>query len=128
MKYIFTLLFAFAAALGIKAQSASQTDDSLEHEVLLETTQGNIRLKLYNDTPLHRDNFLKLVRSGFYDGLLFHRVIPNFMIQAGDSASRHSPVSCWAIRPSPILCLPRYASRNISTEAEPWQQLVRARM
>ena len=91
MKYLILLVLSLAAVFGVKAQTAATTADSaLEHEVLLETTQGNIRLKLYNDTPIHRDNFLKLVRSGFYDGLLFHRVIPNFMIQAGDSASRHA--------------------------------------
>lgn len=91
MKYLFSFIFALVTALGVKAQTAATVSDTaLEHEVLLETTQGNIRLKLYNDTPIHRDNFLKLVRSGFYDGLLFHRVIPNFMIQVGDSASRHA--------------------------------------
>ena len=57
---------------------------------MLETTEGNISVVLYNETPQHRDNFLRLVREGFYDGLLFHRVIPQFMIQAGDSASRHA--------------------------------------
>lgn len=85
------LLFAvlvMALPLSLSAQNAPSGD--VEHEVLLETTKGNIRVKLYNDTPLHRDNFLKLVGSGFYDGLLFHRVIPDFMIQAGDSASRHA--------------------------------------
>lgn len=64
--------------------------DSLRHEVLIETNKGNIRIALFNETPLHRDNFLKLVRSGFYDGVLFHRVIDKFMIQAGDSASRNA--------------------------------------
>lgn len=80
------LLFAFlCVTLATMAQQ-----DTLRHEVLLETTKGNIRLALYNETPLHRDNFLKLVRQGFYDGVLFHRVIEKFMIQAGDSASRHA--------------------------------------
>lgn len=69
----------------------SQTADTLRHEVLLETDKGNIRIALYNETPLHRDNFIKLVKQGFYDGLLFHRVISSFMIQAGDSASRNAP-------------------------------------
>ena len=59
-------------------------------EVLLETTEGNIHIALYNETPLHRDNFLKLVNEQFYDSLLFHRVIKNFMIQGGDPDSRHA--------------------------------------
>lgn len=59
-------------------------------EVLLETTEGNIRIALYNETPRHRDNFLRLVDEHFYDSLLFHRVISNFMIQAGDPDSRHA--------------------------------------
>ena len=58
--------------------------------VVLQTTAGNIRIELYDETPLHRDNFLKLVRSHFYDSLLFHRVVPNFVVQAGDPASRHA--------------------------------------
>lgn len=57
-------------------------------EVLLETTMGNIRIALYNDTPLHRDNFLKWVKCGYYNGCIFHRVIKNFMVQAGDPATR----------------------------------------
>ncbi len=68
---------------------AAQTD-STRHEVLLETNHGNIRIALYNETPKHRDNFLRLVKEKFYDGLLFHRVINRFMIQTGDSASRHA--------------------------------------
>ena len=60
------------------------------HQVLLETTEGNITLTLYDDTPLHTDNFLRLVSEHFYDSLLFHRVIPNFMIQGGDPNSRHA--------------------------------------
>ena len=54
------------------------------------TTLGNIRVGLFNETPQHRDNFLKLVREGFYDSLLFHRVINGFMIQGGDPLSRYA--------------------------------------
>ena len=61
-----------------------------QRQVLLETTEGNIRLALYDDTPRHRDNFLRLVEEHFYDSLLFHRVIKGFMIQAGDPDSRHA--------------------------------------
>ncbi|MDN0048306.1 peptidylprolyl isomerase [Bacteroides gallinaceum] len=56
--------------------------------VCLETTMGDITVKLYNETPKHRDNFIKLVKEGVYDGTLFHRVIKNFMIQAGDPTSK----------------------------------------
>ena len=66
--------------------------DTLRHEVLLETNKGNIRISLYNETPLHRDNFLKNVREGWYDGLLFHRVIKQFMVQAGDINSKDAPM------------------------------------
>lgn len=88
IRHLLTLFFISLLTLNVGAQTL--TTDSIEHEVLLETSKGNIRVKLYNDTPIHRDNFLKLVRQGFYDGLLFHRVIPDFMIQAGDCASRHA--------------------------------------
>ncbi len=54
------------------------------------TTAGNIRLLIYDDTPLHRANFEKLVREGYYDGVLFHRVIDQFMIQTGDCNSRNA--------------------------------------
>ena len=56
--------------------------------VLLETSMGEIELALYNETPQHRDNFIKLVNEGTYDGVLFHRVINNFMIQTGDPDSK----------------------------------------
>ena len=59
-------------------------------EVEFQTTEGNIRIALFNETPQHRDNFMKLARMEFYDSLLFHRVIKDFMIQGGDLHSKHA--------------------------------------
>jgi peptidyl-prolyl cis-trans isomerase B (cyclophilin B) len=58
--------------------------------VLFETTAGNIRIALYDETPIHRDNFLKLIKMHVYDSLLIHRVIKDFMIQSGDINSKHA--------------------------------------
>ena len=77
-----TLFLTACTAIVLLAQKRA--------EVLLETTEGNIRLALYNETPQHRDNFLKLVRLHVYDSLLFHRVIHDFMIQSGDLHSKHA--------------------------------------
>lgn len=85
MKKILLAFVMFALPSFLLAQTA---EDTVRHEVLLKTTMGDIRVALYNDTPLHRDNFLKLTRSGYYDGCIFQRVIKNFMIQGGDPASR----------------------------------------
>ena len=65
----------------------------MDKETLLkiETTAGDIKVKLYNETPKHRDNFIKLVKDGMYEGTLFHRVIKDFMIQAGDPDSKNAP-------------------------------------
>ena len=87
MKKILCTLFLTLLAVSVYAQ---QSSDTLRHEVLLETDSGNIRIRLYNETPLHRDNFLKLVRSGAYDGVLFHRVIRDFMVQTGDMGSKNA--------------------------------------
>lgn len=58
--------------------------------VLIQTTVGNIKLKLYNETPLHKENFIKIVKDGVLDSTLFHRVIPEFMIQGGDPQSKNA--------------------------------------
>lgn len=57
----------------------------------IETSLGDITVKLYNETPLHRDNFIKLAKDGTYNGTLFHRVIKDFMVQAGDPDSKNAP-------------------------------------
>lgn len=81
------LLFLSLSLLAVPSFSRKKEKRSV---VRLETSMGVIRIALFDDTPLHRDNFLKLCEEGFYDGLLFHRVIRDFMVQTGDSASRHA--------------------------------------
>jgi len=61
-----------------------------KRDIELVTSEGNIVLRLYDSTPLHRDNFLRLVKTKYYDSILFHRVIKNFMIQAGDPESKRA--------------------------------------
>ena len=80
------LSFVIAVLFG-SLTSVAQTSTT---EVLLETTEGNIRIALYDETPQHRDNFLKLTRMHVYDSLLFHRVIKDFMIQSGDTNSKNA--------------------------------------
>lgn len=84
-KYLFFFLLSFFGA-----HQAFSQDMEPRKQVILETDSGDIRIELYNETPLHRDNFLKNVREGIYDGVLFHRVISSFMIQTGDTLSRHA--------------------------------------
>lgn len=64
-----------------------------ETQVRMQTNLGTITIKLYNETPLHRDNFIKLVKDRQYEGLLFHRVINEFMIQGGDVTSKNAPLN-----------------------------------
>lgn len=71
-------------------ENMTQTDKN-DIIVNISTTMGDIKVLLYGDTPKHRDNFIKLVNDGFYDGTLFHRVINEFMIQAGDPESKGAP-------------------------------------
>ena len=81
------IVLALLAGLFVNVRAQGDST-SMSREVLLTTDMGAIRIALYDDTPLHRDNFIKLVEQGFYDGLLFHRVLFGFMIQTGDPASR----------------------------------------
>lgn len=77
----FTFLMCIGSTLFAQQQSI---------RVKIETDSGTIVVRLYDETPLHRDNFIKLVREGFYDSLMFHRIIPEFMIQGGDPTSKNA--------------------------------------
>jgi cyclophilin family peptidyl-prolyl cis-trans isomerase len=89
-KHIALAVFLIATA-GINSfcQTKKQSKKPVEKVILIETSLGSIKVKLYNETPQHRDNFLKLAEEGFYDSLIFHRVIKDFMVQAGDPQSRN---------------------------------------
>ena len=91
---ILLICLAFIALTACSAGSKKQTNHHMENEkrtlVKLETTMGNITVALYNETPKHRDNFIKLVKEGVYDSTLFHRVIKQFMIPAGDPDSKNA--------------------------------------
>jgi cyclophilin family peptidyl-prolyl cis-trans isomerase len=89
----FTFLMLFTLILSCKAFSQNlkiAEDTSHTALVLIKTQYGDIKIRLSNETPLHRDNFLKLAQQHFYDSLLFHRIIAGFMIQGGDPYSKHA--------------------------------------
>lgn len=88
MKKIVLLILICFVAVGMIAAKPQRVKKQRQKMVKIETTLGTIKVKLYDETPLHRDNFLKLVKDEFYEGVLFHRVIKDFMIQAGDPESK----------------------------------------
>ena len=85
MRILGLLTWVLLLPFSVMAQEEQRTS------IVLETDSGNVTIMLYNETPRHRDNIIALVNRGFYDGLLFHRVIEDFMIQTGDSISRNAP-------------------------------------
>ncbi len=101
---VFTLIIALSSCISTKYFRKVNKDESsaikmakklvpkkaTQAHVLIMTDSGNMIVKLYNETPLHKDNFIKKIKAGFYDSLLFHRVISNFMIQGGDPLSKNA--------------------------------------
>ena len=85
-------LFFASLLLGVVFWLGCEKEDPHTY-ALIETDYGTMKVMLYNTTPKHRDNFIKLAKEGFYDSLLFHRVIKGFMIQGGDPESRHASPS-----------------------------------
>jgi cyclophilin family peptidyl-prolyl cis-trans isomerase len=89
-KLLLWLLAFLTSTLAVAQQDVKLKKRDHKRDIELVTTDGTIILRLYDSTPLHRDNFLRLVKSHYYDSVLFHRVIKNFMIQAGDPDSKHA--------------------------------------
>lgn len=85
---LLTVCAGFATVLSI---TKNKEMESTTPQVRISTNYGDIVVRLYDETPEHRDNFLKLAREGYYDGTLFHRVIKDFMIQGGDPESKGAP-------------------------------------
>lgn len=83
VSYLFVIITILT--MGCKSKKLDN-----EQHVVIKTEFGDITIRLYNETPLHRDNLVKLANEGFYDGLLMHRVIENFMIQGGDPKSKNA--------------------------------------
>jgi len=91
MKYwLIALLNCFIVSFAIAQKDSTIKKKDRKRDVLVQTTMGDIVIRLSDSTPLHRDNFLKLVKVGYYDSLLFHRVIDKFMIQGGDPNSKRA--------------------------------------
>ena len=93
MKRYFIIVLTILACGLTACKPGKKTEETMNQETKLkiETSAGDIVVKLYNETPQHRDNFIKLAENGTYEGTLFHRVIKDFMIQAGDPESKNAP-------------------------------------
>jgi peptidyl-prolyl cis-trans isomerase B (cyclophilin B) len=92
-KWIVLLLNCLIVIAGLSQKDSTVKKKDRKRDVLVQTTMGDIVIRLSDSTPLHRDNFLKLVKVGYYDSVLFHRVIKDFMVQAGDPNSKRAAAS-----------------------------------
>jgi cyclophilin family peptidyl-prolyl cis-trans isomerase len=106
------LFFVVIAITGLIVSCGSTQKQSEETIVSIKTDFGDIKVKLYDDTPQHKENFLKLANEGFYDGLLFHRVIKNFMVQGGDPDSKNAEKGARLGGGGPGYTIPAEIKRN----------------
>lgn len=87
----FIAILPFAQPVpSLREKDSTVKKKDRKKDVLVQTNMGDMVIRLSDSTPLHRDNFLKLVKTGYYDSILFHRVIQNFMIQSGDPNSKNA--------------------------------------
>jgi cyclophilin family peptidyl-prolyl cis-trans isomerase len=90
MKKLFLLLLILPFMMNLTGNAQPKTSAPKQVKFVIHTDLGDMKGVLYNETPKHRDNFVKLVKAGYYDGTLFHRVILGFMIQGGDPDSKNA--------------------------------------
>lgn len=96
-------MFIFAPFILLSQTGNTAKSSTL---ILIKTTKGDIKIKLYNETPLHRDNFIKLVSENYFNDVLFHRVIKGFMIQTGDPDSKNAPAGKMLGNGGPVYNIP----------------------
>lgn len=107
------ILITLGLAVLFTITTALVSERKKETKVLISTSYGDITIKLYNETPQHRDNFIKLVNDQFYDSLLFHRIIKDFMIQGGDPDSKNAKKGKMLGNGGPGYTIPAEFSTNL---------------
>jgi len=103
----------FCAVLTLFGYKAIYTPNTTETKVIITTDFGVIKIKLYNETPLHRDNFIKLTKEKYFDSLLFHRIIQNFVIQGGDPDSKYAKEGVELGNGGPSYTIPKEINTNL---------------
>lgn len=107
------IAFCTIIALSLTALGKQKIIADPNIHILISTSYGDMKIKLYNETPLHRDNFIKLINEHYFDSLLFHRVIQNFMIQGGDPDSKHAPFGTLLGEGGPPYTIPAEFNSNL---------------
>ena len=105
-------IFILAAAVFVLGACSGKKGVAEESMAVIETDFGKITVRLYDSTPKHKENFVRLVREGYYDGLLFHRVIQGFMMQGGDPGSKNAPAGAMLGNGGPGYTVPAEIGRK----------------